>query len=152
MTTIVANYREMCADSCTSWDSEFIIAQDKIEIIDRQVVGCAGSTPDITKFTHWLRDPASGVPEFSDDDDKGFIALVLNERGLFLYANSVRPMRVTEPFAAIGSGGSAAKAAMLAGKPPRVAVHIATLCDKNSKLPVQRVRLAQALRARKAGV
>lgn len=146
MTTIVATHAEMAADSCTSWESDFVITGDKIEIVNRQLVGCAGHTPDIMKFLRWLKNPTPELPEFGNGDDEGFTAVVVNKDGLFLYANSVDPMPVREPFIAIGSGGMAAKAAMLCGRSPVSAVEIALRCDKNSRGPIQRVTLKQAMK------
>lgn len=146
MTTIVSTHNEMAADSCTSWDSDFVITGDKIEIVNHQLVGCAGHTPDIQKFLRWFKNPVPDVPEFSDEEDHGFTAVVVNKDGLWLYANSVDPMPVKEPFIAIGSGAMAAKAAMLCGRTAVKAVEIAIRCDKNSKGPIQRVTLKQALK------
>lgn len=146
MTTIVATHNEMAADSCTSWEADFCITGDKIEIIHHQIVGCAGHTPDILKFLRWFKNPTPEMPEFGDEDDQGFTAVVVNKDGLWLYSNSVDPMPVRDPFIAIGSGGMAAKAAMICGRSPVNAVIVAMACDKNSRGPVQRVTLKQALR------
>jgi hypothetical protein len=146
MTTIAANLKEMCADSAMSWDAEFMLVEDKLEIIDGEIVGCSGHEPDIQKFLKWFRNQTPETPEFSDDDNKGFSALVLNGKGLWCYGNTCSPSRITTPHAALGSGGMAANAAMALGKSPRVAVEIACTLDKNSKLPVQRITLAQAMR------
>ena len=153
MTTIAANRREMAADSCTSWDSEFFLSSDKIQIIGKSIVGVSGHTPSIAKFLQWFRaGKGVDVPEFPEDDEKSFVALELNESGLFVYADACVGQPLVDAFAAIGSGGSAAKAALICGKSPRQAVEIAADCDKNTRPPIQRVTLAQALRhANKVG-
>jgi len=71
---------------------------------------------------------------------------VLGESGLFLYSNSCVPMPIRDSYIGIGSGGMAAKAAMLAGADLIMAVEIACKCDKNSGLPVQVITLEQALK------
>ena len=136
----------MAADSCTSWEADFFTSGDKIEIINRQLVGCAGNTPDIAKFLRWFKNPTPEIPEFGSEDDEGFIAVIVSKDGLFVCANSVDPIPVKDPFVAIGSGGMAAKAAMMCGRSPVSAVEIALRCDKNSRGPIQRVTLKQAMK------
>lgn len=150
MTTICANLKEMCADSALSWDIDVMIISGKIEVVNHEIVGCAGHEPHIQRFLRWFRAPTPEWPEIDnvDDDDKGFLALVLNDRGLWIYGNSFVPARITEGHAAIGSGALAARAALHHGKSPRVAIETACLYDKNSKLPVERITLKQALRGK----
>lgn len=140
MTTIACDRKSMAADSRTSWDADHVVVDDKIEIINGSIIGCAGSVPDIWKFLEWFRSAgAVPRPELEGDD---FLALELNESGLYLYMGSTYPSKVEDRFAAFGSGGMAAKAAMLCGKTAEQAVKIAILCDKNSGGPVRSVALA----------
>jgi hypothetical protein len=144
MTTIAANRREMCADSCVSWDSSFVLADDKIQAINGQLVGCAGHSPSIDKFIHWMKNPVAEHPDFDADDEKSFDALMLNDKGLWLFSNSCTPARLLNGYFAIGSGGQSATTAMMCGKAPRTEVEMACLVDKNTKGPVHRRTLRQA--------
>ncbi len=143
VTTLAANLKEIAADSRTSWDNEFCTTGDKIEIIGRSVVATGGETSSIFRFVRWLKDPTQERPTELD-----FTAIMLNEKGLWLFADSCDPMPIKDPFITAGTGGMAAKAAMLCGKSPKRAVEIAIMCDNNSGLPVQRITLAQALRSK----
>ena len=125
-----------------------LFSATKIKVIGHQIVGCAGLVQDINKFMRWLKDPTSEYPEFSDNDEKGFDAILLNKDGIFCYSSSCVGDKVDDPFLAIGSGGRAAKAAMIMGASPRRAVEVASQCDKNTKLPVQRVILAKVLKTK----
>ena len=149
MTTIAANLKEMAADSCLSWDAEFMLVADKIVVIDHQIVGCAGDEVEIQKFLKWFRNQTPELPEFDTDKDaEGFTALVLNEKGLFVYGGTCAANKIIEPHAAIGTGGMVARTELHRGKSPRVAVETACIYDKNSKLPVHRITLKQALRGK----
>lgn len=120
-------------------DNEFLTCDDKIERVGECLVGCAGDVSAIFKFLAWFRDQKLERPEFTDDCS--FTALVLHRTGMFVYFNSTFGSRVTDKFFAFGSGGMAAKAAMLCGKTPAEAVAIAIKCDKNSGGPVRNFSL-----------
>src|SRR5687768_6273851 len=106
----------MACESMVGWDAgEFATTDDKIVRIGDELLGAAGHTDSIFKFIEWYR--AKGErPEI--DADKSFEVVVLNKSGIYLYVNSTYPMRLTERFYAAGTGGMAAKAAMLCGKSP----------------------------------
>ena len=140
MTTIACSRTEMASDSRTSFENgEFLTCDDKIERIGECLVGCCGNTDSIFKFLAWFRNQEKERPEFSDGDS--FIAVVLNKRGIFYYNDSTYSSRVRDPFFTTGTGGMAAKAAMLCGKTPAEAVAIAIKCDKNSGGPVRNFAL-----------
>jgi hypothetical protein len=150
MTTIAANLKEMCSDSCLSWDADFMLVAEKVRVINHEIVGCAGDEGEIVKFLRWFQQKGPEWPEFSQDEDaEGFTALVLNEKGLWVYGGTCMANKVMEPHAAIGSGGMVARAELHRGRSPKVAVETACIYDKNSKPPVQRITLKQALRGKK---
>jgi hypothetical protein len=120
-------------------DNEFLTCDDKIERIGGALVGCAGDVSAIFRFLAWYRNPGSERPEFTNDDS--FTAAVLDNKGIHVYFNSTYPSRVRDSFFAFGSGGMAAKAAMLCGLTPPEAVAIAIKCDKHSGGPVRQFSL-----------
>jgi len=135
MTTIACNREVMACDSRVSWDNEYATCDDKVLRIGGELVGTSGNTASIFKFLAWYKTQGER-PEFSGEEDR-FEAVVLNKTGIYLYINTTYPMRIRESTYATGSGGMAAKAAMLCGKTPAEAVSIAIKCDKNSGPPVR---------------
>jgi hypothetical protein len=123
----------MACDSRLTFGNEFYTVSDKIMRIGEEIVGCAGDTDAIFKFLEWFR-VKGPMPEM--DGEKRFEAIVLNRKGIHIYVNSFYPMTIRERFYTGGSGGMAAKAALLCGKTPSEAVRIAIQCDNNSGPPV----------------
>lgn len=151
MTTIAADPATglMVADSNIS-DSDQKWKCDKVEVIDGAFYAAAGDAVDGDKFYDWARKGKRGrKPKLSETE---FEALVLNKKGLFRYDSSLYPLQMKHPFA-IGSGGKAARAALIAlgeaisrrdnDKPDIVrAVEIVCEVDAGSCLPVQIYDLA----------
>lgn len=112
MTTIVANRRCMAADRQVTEDG---ISYNcvKIQVIDGKIVGTAGDVHRTNKFLQWIR---QGQPKDAtsvmDGEDPNFAALVLDKTGIYRYADLTEPDKITDKFAAIGSGGPAAKSVM----------------------------------------
>lgn len=128
MTTIAASRKEMACDSRASGDDgEYHNCDDKVERIGGDLVGCAGDWEDIYAFLAWFKDQSKERPEIEN-----CLALVLNRKGLWLYANTTYPSKVAEPFFAIGTGSMAARAAMKWGASPQQAISTAITLDKNS--------------------
>jgi hypothetical protein len=93
---------------------------------------------DGEKFMEWIkRDRKGRKPRLNI---KEFNALALNGQGLYWLDSKLYPVKVEAPFA-IGSGATAALAAMLAGTPIEVAVELACAVDDGSALPVRVYRL-----------
>lgn len=134
MTTIACSRHEMACDSRSSMDTEFFTCGDKVVRIGECLVGCAGSYSAIFKFLAWFERQTQDRPEF---EDGSFTALVLDARGIRLFSDSTYGGWVTDKFIGIGTGGMAAKAAMLCGKSPAEAVAVAIKCDKSSGGPVR---------------
>ena len=135
MTTIACTRVEMACDSRISWENEFATCDDKVLRLGDDLIGTSGSTESIFKFLDWYRTRGE-KPSFEGEDQR-FEAVVLNKTGIYIYVNSIYPMRLRESAYATGSGGMAAKAAMICGKTPAEAVAIAIKCDKNSGPPVR---------------
>jgi ATP-dependent protease HslVU (ClpYQ) peptidase subunit len=138
VTTIACNREAMACDSRLSWDSEVATVADKVLRIGDALIGCAGHTESVFKFLEWYR-IRGDRPDF--DSERSFEVVELTRKGIFIYVNSTFPMKLCDGVYACGSGGSAAKAAMLCGKTPAEAVAIAIKCDKNSGPPVRNYAL-----------
>ena len=132
MTTIAADRRSMSADVQVSIDGAKYHA-DKICQIGDSIVGAGGDAANCNKFMDWFRlGKPTEKPELSFEDDKTFIALELNPRGLFVYNDITEPDRLLDKYYAIGSGGSAALVAMILGKSPADAVRLAHRVDSST--------------------
>ncbi len=118
----------MACDSRTSDDDgEYHDTDDKIERINGALVGCAGNYTDIYKFLDWYKDRSKERPEL-----EACLVVELDNRGIWLYANTCSRSRVDEKCFAIGSGSLAARAAMKFGATPAQAVKTAKTLDKNT--------------------
>lgn len=132
MTTIAGNAHMLVADSqCSDSDQKWRVV--KVERIDGGLYATAGGASDGEKFYAWVRRGKRGKRPVVDDE---FSALVLVKEGLFLFDKNLYPMRLTEDHA-IGSGGKACRAAMLAGADICRAVAIVCEVDAGSSLPIQ---------------
>jgi hypothetical protein len=138
VTVIVCDRKSMACDSRMSFGTEFATCDDKVQRIGNELLGCAGSTDAIFKFIEWYRTKGDR-PEMPDDEN--FEIVVLNAKGIWLYVNSLYPIKILEPFYAAGAGSKAGKAAMLCGKTPKEAVAIAIKCDSSCAGPVRTYNL-----------
>lgn len=107
----------------------------------RMLVGACGHGGDCSRFLDWAkREFKDPVPKWvceSDDDDSIF-AMILKPDGVYLFTQTdPEPERSNETFYAIGSGGKAARVAMMLGKNPEEAVQLACQVDDNSGGPVE---------------
>jgi len=130
MTTIAANLKSMAGDTMISGISTCYC--DKIFRIRDTLVGVCGGNAYTTKFLEWYRKecpPDSMLDIGDDDDEKSFLALVLNSYGLWLYSNLCEPDKLHDPYYAIGSGSQAACEAMRRGDTPTQAVKAAMKWD-----------------------
>ena len=93
MTTIVASkkHRTMVADrKVTDTAASMRYHTKKLRAIGSSIVGCAGDSSAISKFVRWLEAgaPQDDRPKF--DRDATLAALLLNEKGLFIFDPSGR--------------------------------------------------------------
>lgn len=97
------------------------------------VVGAAGMGSDCTRFMKWALSGFKGTePKWVDtSSDDQAIGIILKEDGIYLWeiGDKDQPEKIEADFFAIGSGGKAARAAMILGKGPQEAVEIACLVD-----------------------
>jgi ATP-dependent protease HslVU (ClpYQ) peptidase subunit len=129
VTVIAANRRCMSADHrMTFGEGTPKCHAVKIFRIGDNIVGAAGSCGATTQFYEWMRrdcppmENPSLPTEGDGEEDDGFIGLVLNEDGLFLYTGMCDPDKLMDDCYAIGTGSAYAVEAMLQGKSPKAAV------------------------------
>jgi len=133
MTTIAACPIRMVlvTDSSIS-DGDQVWRGAKAEVIHGAIYGTAGTATECNRFLEWVRKRRKAKIILDDS----FSALMLSPKGLFLIDNTLEPMRM-EGFHAIGSGGKACRAAVLAGASIELAVEICCLIDAGSAMPIQ---------------
>lgn len=143
MTTIAAcpALGLMVTDSQVS-DGDQKWPEDKVQVIDGTLYGCAGDAIWAEKFYEWVRKGRKGRKPKLDEDD--FNALALNANGLFWFDHKLHPMPMKTAFA-IGSGGKAARALLIAGIDIERAVEITCQVDAGSSLPVQKYVLKELI-------
>lgn len=137
MTTIAWDGKCLAADS--QFGGQFI-EQAPIEKIVHLANGCvvagAGTMTDVRRIAAWVEEGAERAKYPSLDDCSE--TFVIDERGISWFGpgSGGIPLPLPAP-TAIGSGGSFAVAAMLAGATAAQAVEIACRLDAESSLPVQ---------------
>lgn len=137
MTTIAADSRAgvMCADSIWS-DGTEKASFKKVFRVRRALVGLAGT---ITEIERWVADYKAGVDIAGRKYD--IQAIRLTTAGIDRWSSGDDWFHIAEPQYAIGSGGLAARAAMMAGADCKRAVQIATQIDASSGGAVRCYRL-----------
>lgn len=150
MTTIVATKEIMVSDSRVSiaeWG--FAYPAIKIVKVNGMLIGASGDGGDCTRFLEW------GKKGFKEKDEPkwknpppqedAIVGLILKDDGIYIWTyGSPEPERIEADYFAIGSGGKAARAAMLMGADAHAAVEIACQVDNiYSGLPIQTLNLAE---------
>lgn len=107
----------------------------------RILVGACGHGGDCSRFLDWAqREFRSPTPKWTCEpsDEESLFAMILKQDGIYLFVQTdPEPEKSNEPFYAIGSGGKAARIAMMLGKNPKEAVELACQVDDNSGGPVE---------------
>lgn len=107
----------------------------------KMLVGACGHGGDCSRFLDWAkREFKDPVPKWVCDpnDEESLFAMILKPDGIYLFVQTdPEPEKSNEPFFAIGSGGKAARVAMMLGKDPKEAVELACLVDDNTGGPVE---------------
>ena len=146
MTTIAGNRKLMASDSKVSIENKGI-DYPTVKIIKRKgtLIGAAGHGGDCTRFIKWAstgfndKEPKWNQEEGEEDS---VIGMVIKEDGIYIWTQGdPEPEKVEADFYAVGSGGKAARAAMLMGATPTQAVEIACKVDPSSAPPVQVIEL-----------
>lgn len=139
MTTVAANLTMIAADSNVSDGSEDFRVLTKIFAVKGGYAGYCGHVHVGLKIIEWLQNQRKKKPEFTETDTAS--VLILDAEGLAYVDTTLRIMRLRESQYAIGTGGMAARAAMLCGRDPQSAVEIACKIDPNSKTPIDMAKL-----------
>jgi ATP-dependent protease HslVU (ClpYQ) peptidase subunit len=142
MTTIVADSDGMASDSgSVQGKAIFSLNTKKIFRIKGYLIGICGSCAQSYSIIHDLKgatdDPIKYLLEWSGEHYEGSSILILDPAGkIWCYDGHGVPYRVNEPAIAIGSGGTSANAALMAGATIKEAVKIAIALDSlsNGKL------------------
>ena len=147
MTTIACNLESMASDSKVDCGFGMSYRATKIVRVRKMLVGACGNGGDCTRLLEWAeRDFKAPAPKWKEKSgaEEAVWALVLRPEGLFFFSQEdPEPEKMEEPFFAIGSGGRAARVAMLLGKSPEEAVELACQVDGQSGLPVQVLHLSE---------
>lgn len=106
------------------------------------IIGTSGSHILGEVFIKWYGTKKK-KPNFGPKAD--FEALVVTKDGLYHYDEDLSGGKVNREWFAIGSGSFAALGALYAGKTPEEAVEIATKIDPYSGLPIQILKLDDAI-------
>lgn len=149
MTTILATRDRMISDSkATIHSAGLVYPATKIFRGRGMIVGACGDNGDCTRFIEWAQSGYKGRPEFTfkkDEEEDAIVGLVLKADGIYIFCPSYPvPEKINAEFYAIGSGGDAARTAMILGQEPERAVEIACQVDEqNSGLPLQILKLEE---------
>lgn len=137
MTTVACDGKTMAADSKTDMDGISDTVKKLHKARNGDILGFAGDVGAGLKFFHWYDSNRVDSVDLGDT-----CVLVLHPSGkMTLWDSSMHPMTVTRPVFAIGSGGLAALAAMLAGADAKKAVQISCKLDPASGPPVRTLTL-----------
>jgi len=125
----------MASDSQWS-DGDALGVAKKVFRIRGALIGFAGELGHIEEVRAWFRTDFKGPTP-----DGSVTALILRPSGLFCWTAADGELRLHEKQFAIGTGGQAARAAMLAGADPTRACRIACTIDAGSGGRVRTYRL-----------
>jgi ATP-dependent protease HslVU (ClpYQ) peptidase subunit len=147
MTTIAASLDTMASDSRVSVGGGTSYPAEKIRRVRKMLVGACGHGGDCSRFLEWAaRDFKEPQPKWHcrPNDDEAIFCLVLKSDGLYAFTQTdPEPEKINAGFFAIGSGGKAARVALILGKSPEEAVTLACEVDGFSGLPVQVLKLKE---------
>lgn len=149
MTTIAANLEGMAADSFISDGNP---ASKIIRAPGPTLIGFCGELYYADLVARWVAGGMNGQcppwdENFDDKDSKAHESemLILNRKGLWRMDGRGHKVRIARSYAAMGTGGKAALAALYFGHTPEEAVEAACADDEASKPPI----IYEPLRKRK---
>lgn len=130
MTTIAYTNGWIAADTCCSIGNYTSNSKKLYILPDVGVIGFAGSGTAMFKIADWWLDGCQGdAPTIDRDNDEGCIGLLVTRKGVFALLDGVHPMKIEDPWFAVGSGSDFAISAMSLGKNAKEAVEHAMQFD-----------------------
>jgi ATP-dependent protease HslVU (ClpYQ) peptidase subunit len=148
VTTVVTDGKVMLADAQLTDGNVRIKYHGKIRKIGEYLVGGAGDPESLELFFRWYASPTARAPALG----KNFEAIAVSKDGIFGYGRRLVPMKIEEPFYAIGSGFGLALGALEAGATPQEAMRIACKRDAYSGIEIVEISLEEEkLTRKKAG-
>jgi len=147
MTTIIATPEGMASDSASqTGKTVFSSNVQKIFRIKKHLVGVCGSIAESYSIVHDLKvakdTPIKYLFDNSAERYDGASILILEPSGqIWCYDGHGVPYKVQEEYVTVGTGGTAARAALMAGATMREAVKIAIQLDTSSNGKIKCVKL-----------
>ena len=130
MTTIFADAKAgvMVCDSRVTSGTQWWSTPDKVERIGEELIGFAGEAAESDRWLAWYKAGKNGpAPKTTNCS-----ALILGPAGLRILDSSGGYVNVVRGFMGMGSGGTCATAAFIAGADAETAVYIACQIDEGS--------------------
>lgn len=138
MTTIAADCKTgvMCSDSFW-FDGDECGVMRKVYRVRHELFGFAGDLDDAVRWRDlWRKSARADLSKIV-----GLTVLRLSTSGMHVWDSSNGWLQIQEPQFSIGTGGKAARAAMMAGASCHAAVGIAARIDARTGGPVRTYRL-----------
>jgi ATP-dependent protease HslVU (ClpYQ) peptidase subunit len=130
MTTIFADAAAgvMVCDSRVTAGDQWWSDPDKVERIGDELIGFAGEAAESERWLAWYKAGKNGpAPKISNCS-----ALILGPQGLRILDSSGGVVHVARGYMGLGSGGTCATAAFMAGADAETAVYVACQIDAGS--------------------
>lgn len=133
MTTIAFDGKYLVADMQMSFEDERRRAR-KLFVTPKGIAAIYGDGYNSMTLVDWLMSPGKDYPVTGSEE--GVAVLITPDKRIFMYssARSEVPIEIEDTLYSVGSGGSAAMGAMLAGADAIRAVQIACMIDNYSGL------------------
>ena len=130
MTTIFADAKEgvMVCDSRVTAGDQWWSTPDKVERVGDELIGFAGDAAESERWMAWYKAGKNGpMPKITECS-----ALILGPSGLRILNSGGGYVACARGFMGMGTGGTCAVAAFMAGADAETAVHIACQIDAGS--------------------
>lgn len=127
---------EIAADTMISGEDHHY-STPKLRKLRSSVIGAAGEWKQILEFYKRLKSKKAL------ENEADVTAIELRRDGIWIYESTIIPVRIEQPFFAVGTGAGYAIAAMHLGKTPKEAVEIAALFDPCTRGPISVVQLGK---------
>lgn len=130
MTTIFCDVKDgvMVCDSRVTSGDQWWADPHKVERVGVELIGFCGDAAEGDRWLAWYRAGKNGpMPKIGESS-----ALILSDKGLTILTSDGAYVHVARGFMGMGSGGTCATAAFMAGADAETAVHIACAIDAGS--------------------